>query len=119
MPPLNHNRPKVAVVGDDLPQRSGVVASLRGDFEIEGAEDYEGAYRLLREWRPDILILDFNMASGGLREGLNLLHELGESDLDTLTIVLSDDQRKGTSLRVMNARAYDYLLKRQPGKSCR
>ena len=111
MPLLNHNRPKAAVVGDDVPQRSGVVASLRADFEVEEAEDYETAYRLLREWRPDILILDLNMASGGLREGLTLLHELAESDLDTLAIVLSDDQRKATSLRVMDAGAYDYFLK--------
>jgi DNA-binding NtrC family response regulator len=109
--PTNPNRPRAAIVGDDMAQRSGIAASLRADFEVEEAENYQGAYQVLRESRPDILILDLNMASGGLREGLALLRELGESDLDTLAIVVSDDKRKATALKVMDAGAYDYFLK--------
>jgi DNA-binding NtrC family response regulator len=111
MPLLGPNTPKAAVIGDDVAQRSGIVDSLRVDFDVKEAADYTGAYGLLREFRPDILILDLKTASGGLREAVALLRELGESDLDTLVIVLSDDQRKSTSLRVMDAGAYDYFLK--------
>ncbi len=75
------------------------------------AENYAGAHRLLQSAHLDLLLLDLNQPSGGVKECVALLQELRECDLDTLVILLSDDHRKSTALRVMDAGAYDYFVK--------
>ncbi len=104
-------RSKVALVDDDAPTRQSLAAPLRGDYEVLEAADHDGAYRLLREQEPDVLILGLNLPSGSLRECVALLNDLSQSDLDTLVIVLSDDRTKATALKVMDAGAYDYFVK--------
>ena len=104
-------KPKIAIVDDDLQTRQHLAAPLRGDYEVLEAADHDGAYRLLREHEPDILLLDLNLPSGSVRECVALLNDLTQSDLDTLIIVLSDDRTKSTALKVMDAGAYDYFVK--------
>jgi DNA-binding NtrC family response regulator len=104
-------KPKIAVADDDAAERARVAGSLRPDFEVFEAEDYPGTYRVLQEAEPEILLLDLNMPPGGVRECIELLDELNASDFDTLVIVLSDDAKKATALRVMDSGAYDYFLK--------
>jgi len=104
-------KPRVAIVEDDLHERQLIASALRSDFEVLEAADHDGAYRLLQQNVPDVLLLDLNLPSGSLRECLALLNDLGQSDFDTLVIVLSDDRTKGIALKVMDAGAYDYFLK--------
>ncbi len=104
-------KPKIAIVEEDLDTRQRIAAALHNHHEVFEATDHDGAYRLLREQEPDVLLLGLNLPSGSLRECVALLHDLGQSDLDTLVIVLSDDRTKNTALKVMDAGAYDYLMK--------
>jgi DNA-binding NtrC family response regulator len=104
-------KPKIAIAESQSEERQKFSSSLRGDFLVVEAADYEGAYRLLREEQPDLLLLSLQMPAGGAREGVALLNELRTTGLDTLVIVLSDDTRKSTALKVMGAGAYDYFVK--------
>jgi DNA-binding NtrC family response regulator len=110
MPPAK-TKPKVGLIDDDAAERAQIAASLRSDFDLLEAEDYAGAYRLLQESEPDVLLLDLNMPPGGVRECVELLTQLAESDFDTLVIVLSDDPKKSSALKVMDSGAYDYFIK--------
>ncbi len=104
-------RAKLAIVEDDVHARQLIAGALRNDYDVFEAADHDGAYRLLREHEPDILLLDLNLPSGSVRECVALLTDLTQSDLETLVIVLSDDRGKGTALKVMDAGAYDYFVK--------
>lgn len=104
-------KPKVAVVDAEANVRSRIASSLRTDFEVVEGEDYAGAYRLLQEVELDVLLLDLNMPPGGVKECVELLRSLDGSEIDTLVIVLSDDQKKTTALRVIDAGSYDYFIK--------
>ncbi len=104
-------KPRVALVEDDARERQSSAATLRPDFEVFEAADHDGAYRLLQESVPDVLVLGLTLPSGSLRECLALLTDLSQSDLDSLVIVISDDRTKGIALKVMDAGAYDYFLK--------
>ena len=109
--PADDTKPRVVIVDDDPHEREEIASSLRGDYSLFEAHDHEKIYRLLEEVEPDILLLSLNLPSGGVRECLALLRHLRQSELDILVIVLSDDYKKTTSLKVMDAGAYDYFLK--------
>lgn len=102
---------KIAIAESDDRLRRELVARLRADFVPLEVEDFTNLHRLLEEERPELLLLDFSLPAGGLRQSLSLLDELKESDLDTVVIALSDDNRKATALKVMGAGAYDYFPK--------
>ena len=96
---------------DDAALRSKIASALRSDFEILEGEDYEAAEKLLQESDLDILLLGLPIASGGVRECVNLLTRLDGSNIDTLVLVLSSDEKKATALKVIDAGSYDYFMK--------
>jgi len=98
-------------VDDDESLRSKIASSLRSDFEVLEGKDYEAAYKLLQESELDILLLGLPIASGGVRECIELLNRLDGSEIDTLVLVLSSDQKKSTALKVIGAGSYDYFIK--------
>lgn len=90
--------------------RASIAAALRPGYEVQEAEDYEGAYKLLQEAGLDVLLLALPMESGGLRECTELLSRLAVGDIDTLVIVLSTDKTKSTALKVIDAGCHDYFI---------
>jgi DNA-binding NtrC family response regulator len=51
------------------------------------------------------------IASGGVKECTELLSRLDGSEIDTLVIVLSSDDKKSNALKVIDAGSYDYFIK--------
>lgn len=102
---------KIAVADGDARLRRELVARLRADFTLLEVENFTDLHHLLEEERPELLLLDFSLPAGGVRQSLGLLQDLSESDLDTVVIALSDDNRKATALKAMGAGAYDYFPK--------
>src|SRR3972149_6764528 len=108
MPPVKA-KPNVGIVEDDPAARRDLAAALRADFNLFEGVSYQDAYQLLQEAELDVLLLDLNLGSAGVREAGSLLREL--SHIDPMVIVLSDDPKKATALKVMDAGAYDYFIK--------
>ncbi len=101
----------MAIVDDDATLRSKIASSFRSDFEILEGKDYEAAYKLLQESELDVLLLGLPLASGGLSQCAELLNRLDGSEIDTLVIVLSSDEKKSTALKVIDGGSYDYFIK--------
>jgi DNA-binding NtrC family response regulator len=102
---------RIAIVDDDEELCSRIRVSMNKDFEIDEGRDYKAAYRLLQEAELDVLLLGLPIPSGGVNECLELLSRLDGSEIDTLVIVLSSEEKKSTALKVIDAGAYDYFLK--------
>jgi DNA-binding NtrC family response regulator len=98
-------------VDDDESLRAKIASSLGNRFDVLEGEDYETAYKLLQESELDILLLGMPIASGGVRECTHLLARLDGSEIDTLVIVLSSDQKKSSALKIIDAGSYDYFIK--------
>jgi DNA-binding NtrC family response regulator len=105
------SRPRIGIVEDDESLRSKIVSALKSDFEVLEGEDYKTAYKLLQESELDVLLLGLPMASGGVKECTELLSRLDGSEIDTLVIVLSSDDKKSSALKVIDAGSYDYFIK--------
>ncbi len=98
------------VAAVDAGQREKIAAALARDFEVAQAADFADVQRLLHEAPVDVLLLDLNFPPGGQRDCLTLLEDLEQDGRDTLTIILSEDNRKATALKVMDAGAYDFFI---------
>jgi DNA-binding NtrC family response regulator len=108
----NKPKPKVAIVVGDPAVRSRITAALRNSFDVREGQGFEDAYQLLREVELlDVLLIDLDISPDGLRESLDLLNDLSQSNLDTYVIALSEDQKKSTALRVVDGGAYAYFVK--------
>jgi DNA-binding NtrC family response regulator len=105
------SNPRIGIVDDDKDLRARIASSMRGDFDLLDGADYEAAYRLLQEAELDVLLLGLPIPTGGVKECIELLSRLDGSEIDTLVIVLSSDEKKATALKVIDAGAYDYFIK--------
>ncbi len=101
----------MGIVDDDASLRSKVASALKSDFEVLEGTDYESAYKLLQESELDVLLLGLPIASGSVKECTELLGRLDGSEIDTLVIVLSSDDKKSSALKVIDSGSYDYFIK--------
>jgi DNA-binding NtrC family response regulator len=104
-------KPNVALVAEEAVLRRELENSLGSDFNLLKAGRCDEAYALLEQGSLDALVLDVNSGGDKIQAGLDLLEALGASDIDTLVIVISDDQKTQTALRMVGAGAYDFLVK--------
>ncbi|MGH9682015.1 MAG: sigma 54-interacting transcriptional regulator [Candidatus Acidiferrales bacterium] len=105
------SKSRIGIVDSDDAVRSRIANEMRVEFEILEASDFNGAYRLLQESELDVLLLGLPIPPGGAKECLELLRRLDVSEIDTLVIVLSSDEKKATALKIIDAGAYDYFIK--------
>ena len=103
--------PRVAIVAEESALRRELENSLNNEFNIVKASGYNDAYPLLEQGSLDVIVLDVDSGDHKIQAGLDLLEALEASDVETPVIVISDDQKTRTALRMVGAGAYDFLVK--------
>ena len=103
--------PRVAIVAEESALRRELENSLSNEFNIVKASGYDDAYPLLEQGSLDVIVLDVDSGDHKIQAGLDLLEALEASDVETPVIVISDDQKTRTALRMVGAGAYDFLVK--------
>ncbi len=104
-------KPSVALVAEDAALRRELENSLGNDFNILKASSHDEAYSLLEQDSLDALVLDIAAGGEKVQLCLDLLEALGNSEIDTLVIVIGENQKTQTALRMVRAGAYDFLVK--------
>lgn len=101
-------RHKVLVVDDELHIRRLIHAALaRADYMIVEAENAREALEMLREERPDIVLLDLGLPD---RDGLELV-PLVKQQSDTTLIIVSARDATDQKVAALDLGADDYLTK--------
>jgi two-component system KDP operon response regulator KdpE len=101
-------RHKVLIVDDELHIRRLIHAALaRADYAIVEAENARDALDMLREERPDIVLLDLGLPD---RDGLELV-PLVKQQSDTTLIVVSARDATDQKVAALDLGADDYLTK--------
>jgi two-component system response regulator PilR (NtrC family) len=104
-------KPNVALVAEEAAWRNELEASLDSDFSVVTASSHDEAYPLLEQGALDVLVLDVDSGGEKVQTCLDLLKALEASDIDTLVVVIGEDQKTQTVLRMVRAGAYDFLVK--------
>ncbi|WP_447931645.1 response regulator [Sphingopyxis fribergensis] len=101
-------RHKVLIVDDELHIRRLIHAALaRADYAIVEAESARDALDMLRDERPDIVLLDLGLPD---RDGLELV-PLVKQQSDTTLIVVSARDATDQKVAALDLGADDYLTK--------
>ena len=99
----------VVLVDDHAMFRSGVRAELGSRVDVLGeAGDPASAVALIRDKRPDVVLLDVHMPDGG---GLAVLEAIGSSLPDTRFLALSVSDAAEDVIAVIRAGARGYVTK--------
>jgi two-component system response regulator YesN len=101
------------VVADDEPKiRRGIRNVLNwSEFNIEivgEAEDGEIALQVIKEEKPDIILLDINMP---FLNGLNLLQKLEDINSKSIVIIISGYDDFSYAQKALRFNVFDYILK--------
>ena len=100
--------PKVLVIDDELGPRESLRFLLKPEYRVFCAESVDRGLELLREHRPDTIILDIRMPG---RNGLEGLRAIREIDPDTAVIMLTGYAALGTALEALRHEANEYMEK--------
>jgi DNA-binding NarL/FixJ family response regulator len=106
MPDAPH---RVFLVDDHELFLSGVRAELGSDVEVVGAaSDVDAAIELIRERRPDVVLVDVHMPAGG---GARVIREVLASDPQVRFLALSVSDAPGDVIATIRAGARGYVTK--------
>ncbi len=103
---------RIVVVEDEAPIREGmakILSRINSDYELVGkAADGKEGYRLIKELKPDLVIMDICMPK---MDGLTMLKKLREEQLKCKVLVLSAYSDFYYAQQAINLKIENYLLK--------
>ena len=77
-------------------------------YEVRTETRSQEALKKIREWSPNVLLLDINLPE---RSGIDILQDIRNEALDTEIIMLTADDSAETAVKAMKLGASDYLTK--------
>jgi DNA-binding NarL/FixJ family response regulator len=104
---------KVMLVDDHPVLRQGLASLIDGEPDLAvvgGAETTEQALRLVRQLRPDVVVVDIILGEGS---GLDLIKQIRESDPDLPVLALSMYDESLYAERALRAGAKGYVMKKE------
>ncbi len=111
----NHNNPKsdrpILIVDDEVEIREMITSYLNKEgFEVVGAEGVMEGKKALKQFEPDVILLDWNMPHG---QGINLVKDLRQDAAynDRYIIMVTARSESEEMLEGLDAGADDYITK--------
>ncbi len=104
---------KILLVEDHPIVREGVTMLIEKEIGLVvcgEAEDAPEAFSLTLEVKPDLMIVDLDLASSS---GLDLVQQIRESQPETKTLILSMHEERIYAERALHAGAVGYLMKNE------
>ncbi len=98
----------VLVVDDDRSISAAIRITLEESYQIYMAENGMDALHLLRENKPDLILLDITLPD---MNGLAVLDKVKKSGLKTAVIMLTADDSVETIFKALMNGAMDYMVK--------
>lgn len=99
---------KILVIDDERGPRESLRMLLKYDYNVIVADRVDGGMELLREERPDLVIMDIRMPE---KSGIEGLQEIREIDPDVSVIMLTGYGDLETAQKAIRFGANDYLQK--------
>src|ERR1039458_3943232 len=100
--------PKILVIDDELGPRESLRMLLKTDYQVHTADCVEAGIKLLKEKRPDTIVMDIRMPGMTGIEGLRKIREI---DQNLSVIMLTGFGALETAKEALRLGANDYISK--------
>ncbi len=109
---MNEEAPTVVIADDHLMFRQGIKSLLESEgFNVVGeAEDGQQAVRLVRQYNPQIALMDFSMP---LLNGVGAAQEIQKLSPETQVVLLTMHYDESYALKALRSGIRGYVLKSQ------
>lgn len=104
---LPATNPKILVVDDDYGVRNLIYRFLSRKYQIESAADGKSALALFEQFKPDLVILDWNLPD---TTGYHLCQEM-QLRTNVLVMILTSRTDEADKIKVLAAGADDFITK--------
>jgi len=98
----------ILVIDDEVGARESLRMILKTDYTVLLAKDAEEATLQIREYSPDVILLDIILPD---LDGLKLLERIKRKEPDTIVIMITATKTVKTAVEAMKLGAYDYVTK--------
>lgn len=105
---MSDQKKKVLIVDDEPSIRDSLSLLLKGNFEVQVAENGAEALKLVENSRPDLILLDVIMPK---LDGVQTLRELRSRQIQVPVVMLTATTTVRTAVEAMKCGAVDYLNK--------
>ena len=99
---------KVLIIDDERGPRESLRILLKQEFDVNSADSVDKGVELLREYRPDLVIMDIRMPG---KDGIEGLREIREIDPVVSVVMLTGYGALETAQQALRLGANDYLNK--------
>ncbi|OGT78783.1 MAG: PEP-CTERM-box response regulator transcription factor [Gammaproteobacteria bacterium RIFCSPLOWO2_02_FULL_56_15] len=109
---LSEEKPHLLIVEDDKGLQKQLKWSF-SDYNVLTADDRESGLKLLKEFRPPVVILDLGLPPdpANATEGLAALQDILSLEPHTKIIVVTGNDEKENALKAVDMGAYDFYQK--------
>lgn len=117
---LRDHRKRIILIDDHLLLRQGLERLINASDEfvvIEEAADAKEGIEMVREMRPDAVIVDVGLPGG--QDGIDLTSQLLREFPDLIVIILSAHEEPEYAERALAAGALGYVLKNEAVETLR
>ena len=103
------SRGRIFLLDNDELIVSMLERALKGDgYDVRAESDPEGVLDKIREYSPDVMLLDIKLPG---RDGIDILGEIVGQGIPTQVVMLTSDDTAETAVKAMKVGAADYLTK--------
>ncbi len=96
------------IVDDEIGARESLKMVFKEEFEVLLAKSAEEAFSQMKEYTPDIILLDILLPD---LDGLKVLERMKREDPDAIVIMITATRTVRTAVEAMKLGAYDYVTK--------
>ncbi len=98
----------ILIVDDEIGARESLKMVFKDEYEVLLARNAEEAFLQLKEYAPDIILLDILLPD---LDGLKVLDRIKQQDPDATIIMITATRTVKTAVEAMKLGAYDYVTK--------
>ncbi len=102
---------KLLIIDDHPVIREGIISAFAcksKECEIKEASDFEQAWTIIKEFKPDVILVDINLKE---EDGIDVIERLKNQGVKSKIVVLTSSCHKNDFLRSQKIKVDGYIIK--------
>jgi len=109
---MQEEKRKILIIDDEPAICEQLEWNLKTDYDVATVTTGKGGLHLIRDIRPDVVILDLSLSpNGGLNEGMDILERIQLLNPAIKVIIVTGNEQRALAIKAVQMGAYDFYKK--------